>query len=207
MIGQRFGRLVVESVEKETHRGKNRNYLRTFLLTKCDCGKLHRARIDGVTSGKVQSCGCLQSDNGRWSAIKVTKHGLSKTAYYSRWMNMIRRCTNPKDLNYDRYGGRGIKVCDRWLNSFQNFLDDMGLPPFKGAELDRINNGGNYEPGNVRWATRSQNGNNKRTNVLLTYNGVTKTMKEWSIHTGIGYWAMVARRKSGWSVEEMINGK
>jgi hypothetical protein len=97
---------------------------------------------------------------------------------------MIKRCTNPKTIRFNEYGGRGISVCDRWLNSFENFLSDMGEKP-PGLSIDRIDNDGNYEPGNCRWATVEQQNNNQRNNIRLSYDGKTMTLSQWARHYGI----------------------
>jgi len=99
------------------------------------------------------------------------------------WRSMRNRCLNPKSRGYENYGGRGIKVCDRWLGSFDNFKNDMG-ERLSGMTLERINNDGDYEPSNCRWATRKEQQNNKRNNILMTLNGVTKNVMEWSEELG-----------------------
>ncbi len=113
------------------------------------------------------------------------------------------RCENPKNRQYSDYGGRGIKVCDRWLN-FQNFLDDMGERPSKELTLDRENNDGNYCPENCRWATKIQQVRNKRDNLMITHNGTTRTLIEWSELTGVMRQTISYRLKHGWSVEEAL---
>lgn len=112
---------------------------------------------------------------------------------------MIQRCTNPKNIGWHLYGGRGIAVCERW-RTFANFYEDMGDPP-PGHTLDRINNDGNYEPMNVRWAPHSENCLNKRFNRRITWNAKTQTLGEWSVETGIAESAIRKRLRSGWSVE------
>jgi hypothetical protein len=103
---------------------------------------------------------------------------------YNVWHNMKKRCTKPKYQAYKDYGGRGISVCDRWLNSFANFFEDMGERPTNKHSLDRENNDGNYEPSNCRWATKEEQNSNKRTIRLITHNGVTKTASDWAIEMG-----------------------
>lgn len=100
---------------------------------------------------------------------------------------MKQRCANPKNYAYSRYGGRGIIVCERWRSSFESFFSDLGPRPSAAHSLDRIDNNGNYEPGNVRWATREEQGNNKRNNRLFELNGETKSLKQWSREFGVGY--------------------
>lgn len=120
------------------------------------------------------------------------------------WRSMRNRCLNPKSRGYENYGGRGIKVCDRWLGSFDNFKNDMG-ERLSGMTLERINNDGDYEPSNCRWATRKEQQNNKRNNILMTLNGVTKNVMEWSEELGIGYTTLLLRRtRYGWTDAEIL---
>lgn len=133
------------------------------------------------------------------------KHGMSESSEYDTWSRMKSRCTSTQNERYGYYGGRGIKVCDRWLESFENFFEDLGKRP-EGMTLDRIDNNGNYEPGNVRWATIRQQNNNTRANVVITYEGVSKTIGEWADYLGIKYnalWLRLYRR--GWSVDRAFN--
>jgi hypothetical protein len=118
---------------------------------------------------------------------------------------MKRRCLNPKDEKYPYYGGRGIKVCDRWILSFEDFLSDVGLAPSDNHSLDRYPNlNGHYEPGNVRWATGSEQQNNTRKNNNLTYQGETLSVSEWSKKLGIGRTTINWRINKGLSIEEIL---
>lgn len=149
--GTRFSRLTVVSRE-----GK-------YLSCICDCGTIKSVRIDHLNAGRIKSCGCLAVETAR--AIH-TKHGESftragaVTPEYRSWRSMLNRCNRASDISYPLYGGRGIKVCERWL-SYENFLADMGRRPPK-TSIDRINTNGNYEPANCRWATSVQQMNNRR---------------------------------------------
>lgn len=129
----------------------------------------------------------------------------SSTVEYSAWSKMIRRCVDPKDAAFRNYGGRGIKVCKKWLNSFENFLADMGPRPSAEHSIDRIDNDGNYEPGNCRWATRMQQNGNQRTNVQLTFDGLTMHMAAWAHHLGIKKSTLHWRIKSGQSLEVALS--
>lgn len=131
---------------------------------------------------------------------KRSHHGMRGTKEYRAWNCMKHRCYNKNDESYKHYGGRGIIVCDRWMESFQNFFDDVGLAPSFEYTIDRINSNGNYEPGNVRWATKKEQGANTRKATFVTINGVTKRPKEWAAIIGISdngfYSRMVAKDKS-----------
>ena len=151
LMGQRFGRLVV--INKEG-RSKGREIIWQCL---CDCNNLRIVIGSRLTSGRVKSCGCLQKD--RTKEMNVT-HGKYHSRIYSIWRNMFSRCTNSNHDSYPDYGGRGIQVCERW-RKFENFFADMGDVP-EGLTIDRIEVDGNYEPGNCRWATWSEQNLNKR---------------------------------------------
>jgi len=130
-----------------------------------------------------------------------------KTRTYQSWLDMVKRCTNPKTQYFARYGGRGIRVCERWLHSFPNFLEDMGENP-PGTTLDRHpNNDGNYEPGNTRWATGDQQMNNRGSfNRTVTYLGATRTIAEWATETGLPQAALYSRIATyGWSAERALS--
>lgn len=155
LVGEVFGRLTV--VERAGMRGT-----RTLWACFCECGNPHAATTSDLRYGGVQSCGCLLA--GR--TAKNYRHGhstrsLGFTRTYNSWRAMIDRCTNPNNIGWENYGGRGITICDRWVNSFESFLSDMGDRP-KGLTLDRIDNDGNYNPINCRWATWQEQRSNTR---------------------------------------------
>lgn len=133
----------------------------------------------------------------------MTTHGERangiRTKEVACWQSMKGRCYNPNDKSYENYGKRGIVVCDRWLDSFENFLEDMGRCP-NGMSLDRIDNNGNYEPGNVKWRTFKEQNNNTRGNKLIVYNGETKTIAEWADYLGIKSSTLYERLKR-WDIE------
>lgn len=131
------------------------------------------------------------------------KHGWIRTPEYMAWANMHQRCLNKNRKTYHRYGGRGIKVCDRW-GDFKNFIHDMGPKPSRKHTLDRIDNNGNYEPSNCRWADMRQQSNNRENSTYISFNGLTKTKAQWSEILNIHYDTLRIRLKKGWSIEKAL---
>jgi hypothetical protein len=168
-------------------------------LCLCECGTQKRMRADTLRRGGAYSCGCLGKVHQR---EVVTIHGRHTEPVYRAWQAMIARCSNPNHRNYRNYGGRGIRVCERWRD-FMAFYADMGDPP-RGMSLDRIDNDGGYEPSNCRWATRVDQGRNRRTNRLLTYGGKTQCVAAWSEETGISSDTLYTRLAHRWSVQRTL---
>lgn len=175
---------------------------RTYWWAHCECGNLHM--LEGYASSITVSCGCQQSEQ---ISASTTTHGLTKTTedlrVLMRWHSMIARCYKPKTQNYERYGGRGIKVCDRWRESPLNFLADMGHPPTPNYTLERKNNDGNYEPGNCVWATRKVQQRNTRRNINVTIDGRTQCLKAWCEELGIKY-SLVQCRVTNYGWEPLL---
>lgn len=192
---QKFNRL---TAIKYSHR-KQWHYYWVF---RCECGTEKPIRVDQVKSGTTKSCGCLNKE--LYKTRNVT-HGMSKTNIYRAWVGMVDRCSNIKNSKYGDYGGRGITVCDRWL-TFVNFFQDMGGRPFQNAEIDRINNNGNYEPNNCKWSTRTEQNRNKRDSAKVTFNGETKCLSEWAIIYNIDRGTLRSRLHRGWSFERSTTG-
>lgn len=176
-------------------RAHNRHWVSEYL---CECGVIKEIRDLNVKQGITSSCGCLKKEQNK----EPKTHGKTGTRAHSIWMKMLDRCRNPNTIHYARYGGRGIQVCERW-NRFENFLFDMGNPT-EQQTLERINNDGNYEPSNCRWATRKEQANNRSNNKLLTLNGESKTVSQWAEQLGMKPQVLDSRLKRGWTVEEAL---
>lgn len=195
LTGESFGRLTVISLDEHRDRRGNR-----WWLCQCECGSLHLVRTSHLLSKGVRSCGCLAKDITR----KLSwKHGLSATGEYRSWTSMMGRCRSPVNTEYFRYGGRGITVCERWLQ-FENFLADMGKKPTPSHSIDRIDSNGNYCKENCRWSTAQEQNNNRRDNVYLTFNGRSQTAGQWARELGISESTFRTRMSRGWTIERII---
>ena len=194
LTGLEFGRLmVVDRAENSRHGGAR-------WRCKCSCGNFHTVSSAALTAGKSKSCGCLKKES-------PYKHGMCGTRTYNSWNGMKRRCYEPGNNRYKHYGGRGISVCIRWVDSFDNFYLDMGERP-EGKTLDRINSNKNYYKGNCRWATSVEQARNKRTNRRFAYKGKTLLWSEWSFLLG-GNSTLVYNRvlTLGWNESDAVTRK
>jgi hypothetical protein len=190
LTGMTFGKLVVLIYQKT--RGTPGVW-----LCQCDCGTQKSIRPSSLNSGASRSCGCEQASGMR-------THGKSNTRTFASWKQMRARCCNPNYKAFADYGGRGITICERWLNSFENFLADMGERP-AGMSIDRYpNNDGNYELSNCRWATQAQQQRNKSNNVLLTFQGETMCITDWAEKLGISKHSLRNRICRGWSADRAL---
>ncbi len=185
--GKRYGNLIALSFSGMA-RGGN-----AMWKVQCDCGKVWDVRGSDLRSGNTTSCGCAR--------VRI-KHGATRagkpTREYRTWKNMKTRCFNQNNSEFKNYGARGISVCERWRNSFGNFLEDMGeCPP--GLTLERVNNSGNYKPSNCRWATRKEQNRNSRRNRLLTVDGVTRCVSEWAELLNLPSSTIRMRLRRGWT--------
>lgn len=208
LAGQKLGRLTVLEFY-----GRNKSSLVLWLCS-CECGNTGIvASTFALTSGTKRSCGCLGRDV---TAARSVKHGMTASPEYRSWRGMKHRCCNKKATGYENYGGRGITVCERWLGSFENFFADMGRrpDPVENYELDRIDNEGNYEPSNCRWATIKQQANNRRkksrlgvrsNSRFIEYNGETVILADLARRFDISYHRLHQRIASGWDVQRAIS--
>ena len=213
LTNQRFGRLVV------IERTEIGNAKRPKWLCKCDCGSYKVVSSAHLRHGDTRSCGCLRREevSRRSAAIarRIGKnnktHGMRGTRLYYIWCGIKRRCLNPNSKPYDRYGGRGITICDEWKNDFMNFYNwAMANGYQENLTIDREDNNGNYEPSNCRWVTMKVQANNRRKakyssrTHCLEFNGEIHSLMEWSRITGINYGTLQRRMELGWSTEKAL---
>lgn len=195
LTGHKYNRwTVISEAGKDKHGA-------TFWLCRCDCGEMGQVRTTHLRLGVSKSCGCLQREV---AAAEKTTHGLYRHPLYDVWHAMHRRTSNPEDPGYPHYGGRGISVCERW-SSLDAFVVDMGPSYRKGLTIDRVNNDGNYEPGNCRWTTRVVQQRNRTNTIALIYLGKTLPLAEWADIFEIKYNTLHKRvMVYGWSTERAL---
>lgn len=183
LVGNRVERLtILDECEPTYTKGGNKK--RCFIC-ECDCGIIKNFCLNDLRQNRVKSCGCYGSDTSRSRAlIRNTKHGMYRTSEYNAWLSMKKRCLNVSHKHFNDYGGRGIYVCDEWKDSFESFINDMGLKPEKSYSLDRIDVNDGYKKENCRWADKKTQQRNKRNNVKVTFNGKEMTLSEVSEITG-----------------------
>ena len=194
--GEKFNKLtVIELAETKLYINPHgRKLLKKYYKCKCDCGNEVIVYQGQLTSGHTQSCGCL-----------TLKHGLWQSRLYNIWRGMLKRCNLKSSKDYMRYGGRGINVCEEWKNDFKTFYDWALNNGYDDTlSIDRIDVNGNYEPSNCRWQTAAQQANNKRSNVLITYNGETHNITEWAKKLNIPRHQIYHRIKANWSIEKAL---
>lgn len=191
--GQKVGNLIFLREVNTTKRDRRAEFL-------CGCGKITETFINSVVSLHIRSCGC-----GRVDASRKTHrtHGKTKTVEHRTWSHIRQRCINPNDGAYKYYGARGIAICERW-NSFENFLEDMGLRPAGSYSIERDDVDGPYSPENCRWATGVEQANNKTNNFFLNYNGEKLSITQWARRFGIKMLTLRFRIKKGWSIEKAL---
>lgn len=201
LTGQQFGRLTVIGLD-------DRNTRKTYWICQCSCGNMKSVRSDSLQNGTIRSCGCLKKETDAINLVKNHSHKMSGSRLYNIWQGMKGRCNNPNDARYDRYGERGIVVCDEWRNSFENFYN-WAIQNGYSDELtiDRKDNDGNYEPGNCRWSSNQEQCNNRCTNVKITIGNTTKTLMEWCRIFELDYHIINARyKRNGFiGIDELFN--
>ena len=192
LVGQRFGRLIVKEYVGNAE-----------WKCVCDCGKTVIRRARALRIFKTPSCGCLRKDG------IIHKHDMTDTPIYRTWEGMRARTYNPNIPAYASYGGRGIKVCDRWLgeHGFENFLADMGERPSKDHSIDRIDVNGDYCPENCRWATRKEQMNNLRKTIYLEHTGERKPFQDWVRLFGVNKASAYGRYRNGKSFDEIFSNR
>jgi hypothetical protein len=197
-IGNTYGRL---KVIKEV--GRKRGAV--LYLCECECGENKEITAIDLRSGRVNSCGCLKKE---LIIEENTTHGMRKHRLYRIYHNMISRCYNKNSTHFLDYGGRGIIICDIWLNKETGFINFVNWSLKSGYSdnltIDRMNVNGNYEPNNCRWATASEQNSNKRTTKYVEIDGESKTLKEWCVFYDINYKTARARIKNGWNIIDAL---
>lgn len=202
LMHKRFGRLFVRArlLERDSRK-------RVIWLCLCDCGQLTKVATAQLMNGNTRSCGCLSRETVILNGKSNKTHGMTKSPEYKSWCSMKERCYREADPHYHDYGARGIVVCDRWKDSFENFYADMGPRP-EGCTLDRKDNDGPYSPDNCRWATTIEQANNKRNNDIHQYQGQGRSLSEISKLTGIPQPTLWSRlNRMGLSIEDAVNWK
>lgn len=198
LTGLKFGHLTAIQMSIVPKYGKNK----IFYLCNCDCGNHATVAAGNLITGNSKTCGmCYLSHLNRGT------HRKRQSREYAIWCAMKRRCTNSTVKEYSHYGGRGISVCDRWLNSFENFYADMGDRPSEKHSIDRIDTNGNYEPSNCRWASMKEQQRNRRDNVMLIHQGKCMCVSAWAEELSLPIDALYARLKKGWSIPKALETK
>lgn len=194
ITGKKYTRLTVLELSHRDKKG------RIFWICRCDCGNIKTVHSWHLRRGGTKSCGCLKRDflinNPPGLTHGESRTGKMKTEYW-RWFSIKARCYNPHNRSYPAYGGRGIKICDRWMNDYSAFLSDMGRCP-KGYILDRIDVNGNYEPNNCRWISlRDSQANMRPRGIQVCIDGRTQCILEWARELKIPYGTALRRHKAG----------
>jgi hypothetical protein len=197
ITGQLFGRITVLSF-RDIHKRRTRWYC------VCSCGEKLTCSGSALKTGNTRSCGCLKRDTTiERNITQSTTHGMTATSIYNVWASMKRRCCRPSSQDYKNYGGRGITVCERWLE-FENFYEDMGDRPSNQYSIERIDNDGDYCLDNCKWILTSNQAKNRRTNRRLSYNGETRIVVDWARHLNMNVHTIYSRLNRGWSIADTL---
>lgn len=196
LSGQKFGRWTVLSRDISVEKSH------AFWICLCDCGSRKSVSGSCLRRGISKSCGCLRNED---FGKKSTTHGKSYSLEYKTWQSMIARCYYPSKESFKNYGAKGIKVCDEWKNSFEQFYKDMGKRPFQSASLDRIDNSKGYSKENCRWASMQEQERNKTNNIVVEFNGFKGCLTEVCEHFGLNLSAIRSRIYKGWTVSDALS--
>lgn len=203
LIGRKFGRLTVIGID-------DRGTRKTYWVCQCDCGNIKSARSDSLQCGAIKSCGCMKKEQDRVNLTANHIHKQSGTRIYEIWQGLKGRCNNIHDTRYDRYGGRGIFVCEEWEHDFEAFYKWALSNGYKDSlTIDRIDNDGNYCPENCRWATVKEQCNNRETTIKITIGNATKSLSEWCEIFELDYSTTIQKyHRNGFiSIDELFNSK
>jgi len=196
-IGKKYNKLT--TIKSLGINPKNKNF---YYLCVCDCGKEVSVKASRLANLSSKSCGCQKG------GYSNTTHNMSNSRLYSIWTNMKRRCCDKKHKSYPRYGGRGISVCNEWLSSFDAFHKwAIGSGYEEWLSIDRVKVNGNYKPSNCKWSTNKEQSNNMTNNFMITYNGATKTLMQWSDELRIPYTTLYSRFVRGYSIKDVFTKK
>lgn len=197
----RFGNLTAVAEEM---RGQYR-----YVQCICDCGTQKTILLYSLTSGRTRSCGCVLREVAKKTCSALGKsnktHADTASAEYRAWCGMLSRCYNERSENYHNYGGRGIAVCEEWLESYETFLANVGRRPTSSHSLERIDNNGNYAPNNVKWATSKEQARNRRTNRVVMFKGEEMVFLDACKMAGVHRQTALHRIKRGWSVDKALS--
>lgn len=197
-IGKKYGKITIIAFDCKV--GNSKKY-----FGKCECGNIKSYYTSNFVTGQAKSCGCLQREI---NIARSTTHGKSSSRIYGIYRNMKTRCLNKNSPRYKDYGGRGITICDEWMDDFMSFYNwsvDSGYK--EDLTIDRINNNGNYSPSNCRWATDTEQIRNRSNTWLIEINGETKTAQEWCLQNGVSYKLAHNRKTKGWSDVDCVTIK
>lgn len=206
ITGERYGRLLVLNRAPNRMRPSESRFGRTAWNTRCDCGALKVATTHELRKGRTRSCGCLKFETTSATGESNRTHGRTQTTEYRCWISMINRCENPDSEQYRYWVGAGVRVCERWRLSFVDFLADVGHRPSPKHSLDRYpNKTGDYEPGNVRWATDQQQQRNRTDNIMVEAFGENLSIHEWGDRFGVKPDTISHRLCRGWDPTRAVS--
>lgn len=196
LSGLTFGRLYVSSRHIE-----NNKHGKAMFNCVCSCGSAVTASGTDISTGNTRSCGCLKDEKAK---ARMTRHGNRYHPMWMRYKAMLDRCYKESNDQYRNYGARGITVCERWVNSFDDYVNDLGFPPSENHTIDRVDNNLGYSPENCRWATKKDQSVNRRVTKIVTVGGVSMSLADWSKSLGLKKSAVYGRIRNGWDVVRAV---